>query len=113
MSARGTANSSQLLGGKEYYDHGLAAGYVRHSHTVRVGAGTGCALVTGAEFRRSSPFGGGEWVKKGPVLGMSLEGQLQVLLSSFLALGLYGYVDLHGLAPFSGVTVALILGRLR
>ncbi len=116
VSARGTANSSQILGGKEYYDLGLLAGYVWHSRTIRLGLAAGCALVGGAEFQ-GSLFGlfeeQGEWVKKGPVPGIALEGQLQVVLSSFLGLGLYAYANLNDLEPFSGVTATLVLGRLR
>jgi len=117
LSARATANASELFGGEEYCDVGLLAGYAWQRKAVRTGFAAGCVLVTGQEWVGPwlSLWGGpvGEWVRKGPALGFAVEGQFQVLLNRFMGVGMYAYYDLNHVRCFGGATVTLIVGRLR
>lgn len=117
ISARSTANASEPIGGEEYEDYALVAGYGWRVEDVRVSVAAGLAYVRGSEWREErgpwvSLFGG-ERVLRGPVLGFPLEIQVFYRLGRFVGVGTYAFCNLNALKPFGGVTVTLILGKLR
>ncbi len=117
FSMRATANSEGggiLDGGDEFFDVGLLIGIATQRLKNNASFLVGIARVAGSRYiETSDSFFGGKRVDIVPTIGFPIESQLFFKLSGWFGMGLNIYLNLNREETFGGITLNLMLGKLR
>ncbi len=113
---RGTANSEEYLrGGDEFFDVGLLIGIASETQKSHASISIGIAIVTGSRYQKTPSFFGfgGKSVDIIPTIGLPIESQLFLKLSRSIGMGFNIYLNINKEEPFGGITLNLLLGKVK
>ena len=120
FSLRATGNSEKggwFEGGDEFSDVGLLIGIATQRPKNHASFSVGLARVTGSRYIETETKGfslfSGKRVDISPTIGFPIESQLFLKLSSWFGMGLNIYFNINEKRTFGGITLNLMLGKLR
>src|SRR5699024_5673407 len=97
--------------GDDFYDIGLLYGRATSTRTFQFSLAAGLSLVKGEQ---SVSVNEGIAIEEvSPIIGFPIELQANWEPTNIIGLGITGFVNLNRVQSFAGITINLLIGKLR